>query len=120
MRQVLALLFLMVPPARVLASAKAHDYIGINQWVDYWDNHSMLSEDTPKVADWIRWYTYMEWNSNKRGEFHFAPTLVEPFDFDDWFGKWKRSGLKVSLSLFRPPAYCSSMKSNGNQGSDAA
>ncbi len=98
------------------AAAKAHDWIGINQWVDDWDNVHMSATDTARVADWIRWYTYMEWTTDRPGAFHFAPTLIPAFDFDNWFGTWHRAGLKVSLCLNQPPAYCSSFQANGNRG----
>lgn len=109
-------------PAR--SAARAHDWIGINQWVDDWDNVTMSATDTARVADWIRWYTYMEWTTTVAGEYHFAPTLAgggptavwKGFDFDDWFGTWKRAGLKVLLCLNQPPAYCSSHHANGNKG----
>jgi len=114
----LLLLLFSLLSGKARAAARAGDYMGINQWVDYWDNEHMLCADTARVASWIRWYTYMMWNSSRKGEFSFSPTLVSPFDFDDWFGKWHAAGLKVDLSLFRPSAYCSSYMSNGNLGRD--
>jgi hypothetical protein len=110
--------------AEVMAGAKAGDYLGVNGWVDYFDNVTMRCDDTPKVANWLRWYTYMDWVTQERGVYKFDPTLCgggpKPgwagFSFDDWFGKWKRAGLKVNLSLESPPEYCSSNKSNGNTG----
>jgi hypothetical protein len=101
---------------RAAASAKAGDYIGINQWVDDWDNVHMAARDTAKVARWIRWYTFMEWCTTKPGQFQFAPTYVANFNFDDWFKVWKNAGLKVDLCLMHSATYASSYRSNGNHG----
>lgn len=125
-RLLLTLLFMAGMAREATGAARAGDYIGINQWVDGWDNVTMRCADTPKIAHWIRWYTYMGWNTEEPGVFHFAPTLAgggpnpnwAGFDFDDWFGTWHRAGLKVNLSLFQSAAYCSSHQANGNEGGE--
>lgn len=105
-------------PLRAPAAARAGDYIGINQWVDDWDNVTMGGVDTAKVARWIRWYTYMDWCTTEPGKFQFAPTYVGGFNFDDWFKTWKQAGLKVNLCMVQSPKYASSYQSRGNHGKD--